>query len=426
MAQSTSSSICKYALSDYDNTMNTTAYGEEFEKQVYNYLKSILIADDVPGASAKRSRIFFKKRYATLTDRTIITDVSIETYISDEKEELGEWSTLIIFECKRYKNTVDIADLDEFESKLRKMGGYGVKGYFVTTSGFTQTTINDASKYHYGLVIFDKNGNWKWEVPRDTRRGKNEEYIPVLTGESVVGISPLVYANGCFSNIMDLLKDNDVPLPFHRTIKVSYLSKETIRDIANRLYIDNSGIDDDIAGCLLSRLYPHFHINFEILPHGVEGRTSIKEHIIVLSSSLISNQDRLRFTLAHELGHLVLHSKILAAYEGLLGDTPYPLSESDLKWMDSQANKFASYILMPHITFRTFALSIFKALNINTGKFIVDKQPFKAHLLQSILYNISSHFKVSKEAVFIRLKEEGLVEDLRNNPKRIGDMLRGF
>ena len=108
--------------------MNTTSYGEEFEKQVYDFLKNILVTDDVPGASAKRSRIFFKKRYATLTDRTIVTDVSIETYISDEKEELGEWSTLIIFECKRYKNTVDIADLDEFESKLRKMGGWGVKG----------------------------------------------------------------------------------------------------------------------------------------------------------------------------------------------------------------------------------------------------------------------------------------------------------
>lgn len=406
--------------------MNTTSYGEEFEKQVYDFLKNILVTDDVPGASAKRSRIFFKKRYATLTDRTIVTDVSIETYISDEKEELGEWSTLIIFECKRYKNTVDIADLDEFESKLRKMGGLGVKGYFVTTSGFTRTSINDARKYHYGLVVFDNNGTWKWEVPRDTRRGKNEEYIPVLTGESVVGTSPLVYDNGCFSNIIDLLKENGVVLPFHRTLKVPYLSKDNIRDIANKLYINNHGIDDDIAGCLLSRLFPQFRINFNNLPYGVEGRTSITEHTITLSTSLISNQDRLRFTLAHELGHLVLHGGILAAYEGLLGDRPLPLSESDLKWMDSQANKFASFILMPHISFRNVTLSVFKTLNINTGKFIVDKQPFKAKLLQSILYHISSRFKVSKEAVFIRLKEEGLVEDVRNNPKRIGDMLRGF
>lgn len=406
--------------------MNTTSYGEEFEKKVFDFLNRILVSDDVPGTSSKRSKLFFKKRYPTLTERTIVTDVSIETYISEEKQAAGEWSTLIIFECKRYSRTVDIADLDEFESKLRKMGGYGIKGYFVTTSGFTQTTISDARKYHYGLVIFDKNGTWKWEVPRDTRRGKNEEYISVLTGESVVGISPLVYENGCFSNIIDLLKENDVSLPFQRAIKVPYLSKYSIRDIAHRLYIENPGIDDDIAGSLLSRLYPHFHIIFEDLPYGVEGRTSIKDHIIVLSSSLISNQNRLRFTLAHELGHLVLHSKILAAYEGLLGDNPHPLGESDLKWMDSQANKFASFILMPYILFRKVALSVFKDLNINTGKFIVDKQPFKEQLLQSILYHISSHFKVSKEAVFIRLKDEGLVEDFRNTPKRIGDIIRGL
>lgn len=409
--------------------MNTTEYGEAFEKQVFEFLKNILTSDDVPGASAKRSRIFFKKRYDTSTNRTIVVDVSIETYVSDEHEKSGDWSTLLIFECKRYNNTVNIADLDEFETKIRKIGGYGVKGYFVTTSGFSKNTINEARKYHYGLVVFDKNNDWKWEVPRDTRRGKNEEYIPVLTGDSVVGTSPLVYDNGCFLNIIDILTDNGVSIPSCRKLIVPFLSKEQIQDIAHNLYINNhlyinsQGFDVDIEGSLFYKLYPHFRIVFEDLPYRVEGRTSIKGNKIILSNSLISNQGRLRFTLAHELGHLILHSEILAAYEGMSGDKPYPLSESDLERMDVQANKFASYILMPKVVFRTMVQSLFKTLNINAMKFIIDNQPFKTRLLHSILYQVSTEFKVSMEAAFIRLKEEELVEDRRNNTKRISDVI---
>jgi hypothetical protein len=41
--------------------VNTTSYGEEFEKQVFDFLNQMLAYDDVPGASAKRSKLFFKK-----------------------------------------------------------------------------------------------------------------------------------------------------------------------------------------------------------------------------------------------------------------------------------------------------------------------------------------------------------------------------
>lgn len=385
----------------------------------------MLAYDDVPGASAKRSKLFFKKKYPTLTDRKIVTDVSIETYISEEKQACEEWSTLIIFECKRYSNKVNIADLDEFESKLTKIGGYGVKGYFVTTSGFSRTAIQDARKYHYGLVVFGKDGNWKWEVPRDTRRGKNEEYIPVLTGESFVGTSPLIFDNGCFYNIVDSLQNNGVVFPLHRKIKIPYLPKERIKEIASQLYVNNPGIDEDIAGNLLFRLFPDFSICFDNLPLGVEGQTSLKEHKVILSNALLPKPERMRFTIAHELGHLVLHSDILAAYEGINGDKPHPLSESELHWMDYHANCFASYILMPSIHFYTVVQAVFQKFSINSRKFIVDKQPFKASLLQAILFSVASYFHVSKEAAFIRMKEENLIVDLRNNPKRLGDIFLG-
>lgn len=406
--------------------MNTTEYGEAFELQVYNFLKPLLENDDIPGASAKRSRIFFKKTYPTTSDRKIKTDVSIESYISKEKEDCGEWSTLIIFECKRYKNTVDIADLDEFESKLRKIGGYGVKGFFVTTSSFSKTSINEARKYHFGLAIFGKDGNWKWLVSRDTRRGKNEEYIRLFLGESPVGTSPLILDDGCFYNLSDALRNNGVIFPVKQKVKIPFLPKEKIKHIANQIYLDNPNIDDDIAGCLLFILFPDFHIVFENLPFGIEGQSSISEKLITLSKSLIDNTPRLRFTLAHELGHLIFHADIIALYEGNSQNKPLPLSESDLHWMDIHANKFASYILMPHSKLVSAINQIFSAYSIHPPKFIVDNQPFKAKLLQSILSSLSTTFQVSKEAMLIRLKEEGFIVDLRKQPQRLSNIFRGY
>ena len=406
--------------------MNTTEYGFQFEKQVFEFLKKMLSNDDMPGASAKRSKIFLKKTYPTSTERTITTDVSIETYLNEEKEKAGEWSTLIIFECKRYKNTVDIADLDEFESKLRKIGGFGVKGYFVTTSGFSKTTMQDARKNHYGLAIFGKDGNWNWLVPRDTRRNKSEEYMPIFYGETPVGSSPLFLCNGCFMNLADIFRDADVQIPTTKKLKAPYLPKTTIRKIANDIYLNNPNIDDDIAGHLLFKLFPEFRIIFEKLPFGVEGQASYEDKKIVLSESLLDKPDRMNFTLAHELGHLVLHSDILALYEGINGNQPVPISEQELKWIDVQANNFASAILMPEIKFTNVVKIIFSSLDLKVFPFVIDNQPFKAQLLATILNHISTQFHVSKQAVFIRLKEDGFVSELRKQPKRIGDYLRGY
>lgn len=405
--------------------MNTTQYGEDFEVQVFNFLKNLLSNDDVPGASAKRSKIFHKKRYGTVTERTIIADVSIETYISQEYEDRGEWSTLLIFECKRYKDTVDIADLDEFETKLRKMGGFGVKGFFVTTSNFSKQSILDARKYHYGLAIFGKDGNWNWLVPRDTRRDKSEEYAPIFYGEYPVGSSPLFYQSGCYYNISDILKASDVVLPFSRKYKVPFLSKSDIRTIADRIYQNHTGIDDDIAGNLLYNLFPEFRINFDILPYGVEGQTSFKDKKVILSNALLSKPDRMRFTLAHELGHLFLHSDLLAYSEGVLDNVPHPISEQDMRWLDYHANQFASAILIPNSRFIPLVRGVFQQMSISTPKFVVDNQPFKSKLLQSILSYLASQFKVSKETMFIRLKEDGFVFDVRKQPQRISNILRG-
>ena len=94
-------------------------------------------------------------------------------------------------------------------------------------------------------------------------------------------------------------------------------------------------------------------------------------------------------------------------------------------WLDYHANQFASAILIPTTRLVPLVREVFQHMSITTPKFVVDNQPFKSKILQSILSFLALHFKVSKEAMFIRLKEDGFVSDIRKQPQRICNILRG-
>lgn len=96
--------------------MNTTKLGTEFENKVFDYFSALLDNDDIAGASKKHSKIQKHPKYKTSTGRIIDCDISIESYNPSCKQN---WSSLFIIECKRYTSKVDIADLDEFQNKIR-------------------------------------------------------------------------------------------------------------------------------------------------------------------------------------------------------------------------------------------------------------------------------------------------------------------
>ena len=68
-----------------------------------------------------------------------------------------------------------------------------------------------------------------------------------------------------------------------------------------------------------------------------DGFVNITEKKIILNADLLDNEGRLRFTLAHEIGHCVLHNK----YSKL------KLSDEEERRLELQANKYAANLLMP-------------------------------------------------------------------------------
>ncbi len=77
---------------------------------------------------------------------------------------------------------------------------------------------------------------------------------------------------------------------------------------------------------------------------GVDGCIAMDDtHAIIFVNSLVTHAGRRRFTIAHELGHLVLHRDVLRFRPEVLEDIEHPGSGK----AEIEANTFASELLMP-------------------------------------------------------------------------------
>lgn len=399
--------------------MNTTAKGTEFEDRVYNYLNSLLEKDELNFAPKKYSKIFKHKKYSTDTSRKIEFDITIETYnpLSDE----NNWSSLVVIECKSYNKKVDIGDFDEFEAKLKNVSGSAVKGILITTKGFPKNLIEKAKKEHIALVVLSEE-NTRWIVCRDINR-EPEDMMPILLGDSKAGIQPVVFDNGIFDCIINILQKNGVQISNENTIDIPFLKNEEIQSIVTNIYQKHSFSSNDIAGELFFKMYPEYKINFEEHPKGVLGLLCLNNKILSLSNEIINDIHRRNFTIAHEIGHLVLHFPLIKNKIDNLTEFEesilLPSNDIILKRMESQANKFASYLLIPQKRFIKEIDTLFKQHNITKGKLHWDIQTCNINIVNIILGQMSLKFNVSKEVVKYRMLETGFLEISEKYPKRV-------
>ena len=126
-----------------------------------------------------------------------------------------------------------------------------------------------------------------------------------------------------------------------------------------------------------------------------------------------NDEHRYRFTLAHEIGHAILHRKLL---KGLISsaDDDDVLSLKDCsKWerkLEIQANLFASYLLVPEAPLYNLYMEVKRKLNINDyAPLYLDEQPCNKEDCYKMFYVLSKIFNVSKEVIKYRLKNENLL-----------------
>ncbi len=144
--------------------------------------------------------------------------------------------------------------------------------------------------------------------------------------------------------------------------------------------------DYDVDGCLVSSLSRIF-IDFDLY---------------------MDQENRTRFTLAHEIGHLILHYEIFHELKIKTESDLYKLTENtsneDYKWLEYQAYSFAGHVLVP---------STLLVSEIKTRLTIKSQGEVSAEDLYPIFPELIEKFNVSGEVLLRRLQKVGLVKNTR-------------
>lgn len=213
------------------------------------------------------------------------------------------------------------------------------------------------------------------------------------------------------------------------------LTGEAIEQTAERFitYYNRSGLRNllptnlmDVARFLNEK--HGFIFDFDMIIGFAEDGTKIlgafnpKKKIILVDKSLQSDGDKFNFTLAHEIGHLILHRKLTIVYEfpgEIIGANSIEFKEdnhTDADWMEWQANRFGAALLMPKPIFAAKLLQAKQKMN-NTSRpyhLFVNDHPQSLSEYFLIIDDLSSFFGVSHTAVKIRLATLGMVTDYRS------------
>lgn len=167
-----------------------------------------------------------------------------------------------------------------------------------------------------------------------------------------------------------------------------------------------------------------FGLGLEIVPKDrlkstidVDGFLSNDLKTIYIDGKIYSDDrylNRLRFTLAHEVAHYILHEDIIEKYQfRTIEDWIHfreEMSEEDLNWFEQQAYEFAGRLLVPKERLIT-ALEEQRE-KIETYKSHVSNENDE-RLIDAISKVICDKFRVSSNVIYRRIRSEKLWDELK-------------
>lgn len=170
--------------------------------------------------------------------------------------------------------------------------------------------------------------------------------------------------------------------------------------------------------------------------HKILGMFCFQPRKILVDKSL-NGDIRLHFILGHEFGHLVLHRDLVVKKKGY-SDVDITDTVRDFvtgrkillkprDWLEWQANRFSSAILMPRATLPYALSSVQKSLEINhnLGRVFLERSLYSQRDFDKTLMGLQLIYQVNKRSLEFRLKELGLLIDQRNrDTKHISELLK--
>ena len=129
---------------------------------------------------------------------------------------------------------------------------------------------------------------------------------------------------------------------------------------------------------------------------------------------------RLNFTLAHEIGHLILHAEqyknMNFASEKEFIEFQQSVDEESLEWFEKQANEFAGRLLVPIDQLKELVAEQEEYCKQFTERLIISDEDLsdkeiESFVLDALSSRIYKKFEVSKEVVKRRIRTENLKND---------------
>jgi hypothetical protein len=436
---------------------DSTKIGNRFEKKVYEIFRGELNAGRLL-FTPKTAKIFRKKKYWS-RDRedNIVVDISIEVSLPDQTD----YSLLTVIECKKYSHSVPVDDVEEFNSKLKQIAGANVKGILVSSYSFQTGTVTYARANKIALVRIIDNAHFTWiltraatgSVPSDhvdpyhisIYRGLTEE---IFASDSIDFFSVYsdTFTNSAWKLIGSLYKeildqDNLSQLwlkePKKDTI-VPFLTQYEIDDTIDHLLskygykggeVDIEGIQKKIASELDVTIRTVKEIGQDILGAPILGEISFAPKRILIARAPHHTMFSRKFTIAHELGHLLLNHgrylkrEIFSEDQASLSDDQADsagvrlIDVVDIKYVEWQANHFASALLLPHQQFILAferLLAQYDVRDRGYGILYLDNQVCNRNTYLLVTNKLREQFRVSRKVVEIRLKGLHLLTDNRD------------
>ena len=412
--------------------VSTVEKGDDLENRFYQYLLDQKSRGDRVYGSYDPSlcEIYLKRKYfCAESERDVQFDVVVELF----GEGRIEPNSYVIFECKNYKGAIPETEITDFSDKLGRIFKHASKGVMVVSSRLQSGAEKLARKRKIGIAKYDEHG---CDIILDRKGGTCAEnrFIESQIFENLRPAKSLkfsAYHDGKFFSSIDQLLGSFFSSRFidgdfakaSDSISVPYVGDDVLKDSAQKTL---ELIDYKSGPVDLEKICAVLSIDLQAVDQSVqdgEGNPILGSVNFDRKSILIYSHDdknRERFTIGHEIGHFRLkHDNFLRSETIVESDLLISVEKENVfnfERLEIQANKFASYLLLPDLIFLITTDEYKKNLDIRDrghGYIFVDDQPCNNGPYKQLLRDLSSYFEVSKQAIEIRLKNMGLLTDQR-------------
>ena len=207
-----------------------------------------------------------------------------------------------------------------------------------------------------------------------------------------------------------------------KTIKIPYLKNDQIEektiDLLHNYYKSNNKLIATSVPVFELVEYLGYHLDFNsdgiFKDTNILGATYSSDKKVVINEKITNQEGRMNFTIAHEIGHIILHSSLknhvlCRSGHGVYGDKK--------ELVEIQADKFAAYLLMPtDLINKKFKKHYNNPINVAKKTFVEFFFPksrrYKALKIAEKVISDGDFKNVSKLAMINRLIGLGLIKGL--------------